>query len=108
MTSKYYSDAQKRATAKYKAEKYKRVPFDVPIPFYEETIKPAVEQSGMSLNGFLKEAVLNRIEKGSAPDGFVVQMPPEDLERYEKEARDRDMDLQEMILLALQEFIKNN
>lgn len=104
--SKYYSDAQRRATAKYKEKAYKRVPFDVPNAFYNDMIKPAVDQAGTSLNKFLKEAVTEKIERMSVPDKFTLDIPQEELDVYAQAADERGMTLEEMIIEALKVFIK--
>lgn len=51
-----YSQAQRKATDKYKAANYKRIPLDVPIPEYE-AIKAAAAAAGKSVNGFIRDAV---------------------------------------------------
>ena len=51
-----YTEAQKRATLKYKAKAYKRIPLDVPVEKYEE-IKRAADAAGESVNGFIKAAI---------------------------------------------------
>ena len=55
-----YSEAQKKATLKYRENAYKRVPFDVPKDFYER-LKEVAQQQGKSINGFIKEAVEEKI-----------------------------------------------
>lgn len=57
------SEAQVRATTKYKKTHLKRVPFEMKKDFYEEVLKPAVEKSGQSTNGYIKEAILRRIKE---------------------------------------------
>lgn len=105
--SKYYSDAQKRATAKYKEKAYKRVPFDVPIAFYNDMIKPAVDQAGTSMNKFLKEAVVEKVERMSVPEGSSLDLSQEELELYAQAADERGMNIQELVKEALKEFLKN-
>lgn len=56
-----YTEAQKRATEKYKQKNYKRIPLDVQLSKYEE-IKAAAEAVNESVNGFIKVAIDNRIE----------------------------------------------
>ena len=55
------TEAQLRATAKYKAKNYKRIPLDVRIEEYEE-LKQAADKAGESVNGYIKEALRRRIE----------------------------------------------
>lgn len=62
-----YSEAQKNATAKYKKNNYKRIPFDVPIERYD-AIKNHATKTGESVNGFINRAIDTQInideEKG--------------------------------------------
>lgn len=104
--SKYYSQAQKRATAKYKAENYKRVPFDVSKEFYEGSIKPAIKQYGKTMNKFLKDAVSEKIDRMSAGEGLTLHFPNDDIKTYKQAAEDRGMTLEEMISEAVRIFLK--
>ncbi len=61
-----YSEAQKRATDKYKRENYKRIPLDVPKADYE-TIKSHSAARGESVNGFVKRAISETMERDNAP-----------------------------------------
>ena len=60
-----YSDAQKRATEKYKLSKYKRIPLDVPKETYEK-VKAHSETTGESVNGFIKRAITETMERDTA------------------------------------------
>ena len=51
-----YSESQNKATQRYKAKSYKRVPLDVPNEFYVY-LKGVAEEQGRSVNGFIKEAI---------------------------------------------------
>ncbi|MBQ9199232.1 MAG: hypothetical protein IJ141_03565 [Lachnospiraceae bacterium] len=57
-----YSEAQKKATAKYKEKNYKRIPLDVTHEKYEQ-IKTAADKSSESVNGYIKKAIDERLEK---------------------------------------------
>lgn len=50
------TEAQKRATAKYKREKLKRIPFEVSKEKYDE-IKSFTDSKGETVNGFIKRAI---------------------------------------------------
>ena len=50
------TEAQKKATAKYKRTHFKRIPLDVQKVKYEE-IKAAADQAGESVNGYIKKAI---------------------------------------------------
>lgn len=58
-----YSEAQKKATEKYRQANYKRIPLDVPKEKYDQ-IKTAADAAGESVNGYIKKAVDARIESG--------------------------------------------
>lgn len=66
-----YSKQGYAASVKYKAEKIKRVPLDMQISFYDE-IKAAADQAGESVNGYIKEAIRQRMER----TGFTVAADP--------------------------------
>ena len=57
------TEAQKRATAKYKEKALKRIPLDVQKEKYEE-IKSAAEKAGETVNGYIKKAIDRRMESG--------------------------------------------
>jgi len=59
------SDAQKRATRKWTQANIKRIPLDVRKEFYEEQIVPAAKKAGESVNGYIKKAIEERIERES-------------------------------------------
>lgn len=50
------SKAQINATARYKAKNYSRIPLDVKKE-YHEYLKGIAQEHGMSVNGFIKEAI---------------------------------------------------
>lgn len=63
-----YTEAQKRATEKYKQAKYKRIPLDVTKDYYE-TIKAAADAAKCSVNGYIKTAIQERLERDKAVQG---------------------------------------
>lgn len=56
------SEAQKKATAKYKNKNYKRIPLDVTKDQYQK-IKDFADSEGESVNGFIKRAISEAMEK---------------------------------------------
>lgn len=56
------TDAQKKANAKYKKENIKRIPLDVQIEKYDQ-IKEMATAAGETVNGFIKRAIDERIER---------------------------------------------
>ena len=62
MISMAISDAQKRAVYKYTKEHLKRIPLDVTKDKYAE-IKAAADDLGESVNGFVKTAIDERLER---------------------------------------------
>lgn len=60
-----YSESQKKATAKYKTANYKRIPLDVQKSQYDE-IKTHSEARGETVNGFIKRAIAETMERDKA------------------------------------------
>lgn len=58
------TEAQKKANTKYREKSIKRIPLDVQKEKYEE-IKAAAEHSGESVNGYIKKAIDERMERES-------------------------------------------
>lgn len=56
------SEAQKRANMKYREKAIKRIPLDVQKQKYEE-IKSAATQAGETVNGYIKRAIDERMER---------------------------------------------
>ena len=56
------SEAQIRATLKYKAKAYKRIPLDMKIEEYE-ALKEYTDNTGESINGFIRRIIKENIEK---------------------------------------------
>ena len=56
------SEAQKQASIKYKEKSIKRIPLDVQKEKYEE-IKEAARAAGESVNGYIKTAIDERMER---------------------------------------------
>ncbi len=56
------SEAQVKATLKYKARAYKRIPLDVKIEEYE-ALKEYTDSIGESINGFIRRIIKENIEK---------------------------------------------
>lgn len=65
-----YSEAQNKASQKYKKANWKRVPFDVPNEFYD-LIKQAAEQSGEKVNSYIKKAIEQRMEREGVAVGDI-------------------------------------
>jgi hypothetical protein len=56
------SEAQVRATLKYKAKAYKRIPLDMKIEEYE-ALKEYTDNTGESINGFIRRIIKEEIEE---------------------------------------------
>ena len=56
------SEAQKKASIEYAKRSLKRIPLDVTKEKYEE-IATAALQAGKSINGFIKEAIDEKMHK---------------------------------------------
>ncbi|MDO4491898.1 MAG: hypothetical protein Q4B85_12600 [Lachnospiraceae bacterium] len=59
------TEAEKRASLKYKKNHLKRVPLDLQKPDYEK-LKEAANQAGESVNGFVKNSINERIDRMTA------------------------------------------
>lgn len=62
------TEAQKKATAKYKANNVKRIPLDVQKERYEEILSHA-QGLGETVNGFIKRAISETMERDKANSG---------------------------------------
>ena len=58
------TDAQKQAIYNYARKNLKRIPLDVQKEKYEQ-IKAAAVRNGESVNGYIKKAIDERIERNS-------------------------------------------
>ncbi len=67
MSEKRNSDARIKANNKYNAKAYDRINLAVPKG-RKEAIQDAATQAGQSLNGYVTQAVDERIERDSAVD----------------------------------------
>lgn len=56
------SESLKKAIGRYKEKNIKRIPLDVQKEYYNK-IKETAEKYGYSVNGFIKEAIQEKIEK---------------------------------------------
>lgn len=64
----YYTESTKKAAEKYKARNIKRIPLDVQKDQYIQ-IQSAAAAAGESVNGYIKGAIFQRMEKeGRLPD----------------------------------------
>lgn len=60
-----YSDAQKKASMDYAKKTLKRIPLDVRKDKYEE-IKASADKVGETVNGYIKKAIDERIERDNS------------------------------------------
>ena len=51
------TEAQIRATAKWRNAHYRRITFDVSKEYFSETLQPFVQNHGYTMRGFILEAV---------------------------------------------------
>ena len=57
-----YTEQGYQASKKYKAGKIKRVPLDMQITDFER-VKAAADAAGESVNGYIKRAIFERLER---------------------------------------------
>ncbi|SEL89343.1 hypothetical protein SAMN04487770_12016 [Butyrivibrio sp. ob235] len=60
--SEYYTEASAKASKKYRDKNIKRIPLDVQNAEYE-TIKKHAESRNEKINGFIKRAIRETIER---------------------------------------------
>ena len=58
-----YTEASKRATIKYIKEHTKQIMVRYKKEEYIERIKPAIDKSGIPISTFIKQAILEKIER---------------------------------------------
>lgn len=63
-----YTEAQKRATMKYKEAKYKRIPLDVKISEYE-ALKAYTDRHGETINGLIRRLIVEELARDTKPPG---------------------------------------
>lgn len=56
------TEAQKKASVKWQKENYSRIPLDVPKEYHQH-LKDIAKQNGMTLNGFIKKAIEEKLER---------------------------------------------
>ena len=57
------TEAEMKATAKYKKTHLKRISFEVQKEYFANVMSPAIERSGESINGYIKKAIQERIDR---------------------------------------------
>lgn len=85
------SKAQIKATAKYKAKTYSRIPLDVPKE-HHEYLKGVAKSQGLSLNGFIKQAIDEKCERLNGDN-----LPPEVVQNLIKWLKDNGHSAQETV-----------
>ena len=67
--------AQIKAVTKYKEKTYSRIPLDVKKE-YHEYLKGVAQEHGMSVNGFIKEAIDEKCNnvKDEIPEGLIQNL----------------------------------
>lgn len=61
-----YNEVSRKASAKYRAAHIKRVPLDMQISDYEK-LKSAATANSESVNGYIKQAIVDRMKIENAP-----------------------------------------
>lgn len=67
-----YNESTYKASVKYRASHIKRIPLDVQVSEYE-MIKAAATTSGESVNGYIKRAIRQAMER----DGYTAGTHPQ-------------------------------
>lgn len=69
------SQASNEAQYRYNKSHLKRVPLDLPLDFYA-VVKAAAESCGSSVNGYIKAAITEKIER-EKQEGGASHLPGE-------------------------------
>lgn len=59
------TEAQRKASIKWQKENYSRIPLDVPKEYHEQ-LKAIAKKNGMTLGGYIKQAIAEKIEREGA------------------------------------------
>ena len=57
------SEAKKKADAKYRKSHIRRVALDMQKTYFEDVLKPAANNAGETVNGYIKKAIAERIRR---------------------------------------------
>ena len=60
-----YNPKYLKKTYEYRKNNLKRVGIDFNNTYYTEVLQPAIEKSGMTISGFIKEAINEKIDRES-------------------------------------------
>ena len=63
------TESQKKASVKWQKENYSRIPLDVPKEYHEH-LKEIAKSNGMTLGGYIKQAIAEKIERESVKKEF--------------------------------------
>lgn len=85
------TDAQKRASIKWQKNNYSRIPLDVPKE-HHEYLKGVAKSQGLSLNGFIKQAIDEKCERLNGDN-----LPPEVVQNLIKWLKDNGHSAQETV-----------
>lgn len=65
------TEDRKKYLYEYKKEKLKRVPLDLTLDFYN-LVKSTAEDNKVSVNGYIKQAIAEKIERDSKSGWYIV------------------------------------
>lgn len=71
-----YNPKYNEQAYKYRKEKLKRVGIDFPNAYYRDVLIPEVEKTGLTLSGYIKAAISEKIARGERSgkaDGAAMQ-----------------------------------
>lgn len=57
------TEAQKRASAKYRKKHFRRVSLDFQNSYYESCLKEYAKEAGETVSGYIKKAIEQRAER---------------------------------------------
>lgn len=63
-----YTEAHKRAIRKYKQKTYDDLKFRMRKGFKEDILRPAAEHAGLTMNDFMRTAIIEKAMRDGPPD----------------------------------------
>lgn len=102
------TESQKKASIKWQKANMHRIPLDVTNDYYEKILLPFIKSSGKSIGGWIKEAIAEKIERDDPSEKILtVQIQTDAADVYRQAAKDRKISKDELIVQALEEYLKN-
>lgn len=103
------TEAEMRATARYKKANIRRISFEVQNTYWDEVLKPAIVSTGMSTNGFIKMCIEKYLREEMGITGaqrYMIELSGTDLDLLNPLAERMNESVEEFIMNAVAERIE--